>query len=219
MSDKLTFDEMIADAGFSITEAEYDKLKSYESGEHLNADTLTKLELAGINPAALQANQVKNRLKGKTFHNRQFTLVSCAYFRIYLQSVLPIDDLDPEDIGAFLNLAVAGNIGYKGPKNPQLEEFMRVTINEKEYLNFYTNKEWHGQWLTRAQELGLVLDVNKIANRKRVLSTINEYLEALADHLQVYGFTSAADYLEKHPKRVKKTKTAPINIADIWDNL
>lgn len=214
MSDKLSYDEMIADMGITITEADYDKLKTKETGSQVNADTLERLNLLGM---AAQANKVKDKIKGKTFHNRQFTLVSCAYFRIYLQSVLPIDDIDPEDIGAFLNLAVAGNIGYKGPKNPQLEEFMRVTINEKEYLNFYTNKEWHGQWLNRAQELGLTLDINKLANKKRVLATINEYLEALADHLSIYGFTSATDYLEKHPKRIRKEKAESVDIQAIWD--
>lgn len=215
---------MIADMGIGLTEAEFEKLKAIEDGAPLDIDTLTSLheekqsvEKALNNPNLPSAILPSN--KGKTFHNRQFTLVSCAYFRVYLQSVLPIDNINPEDIGAFLNLATAGSIGYKGPKNPQLEEFMRVTINEKEYLNFYTDKQWHTQWLTRAQELGLVINTNKLANRNQVVKTINEYLDALADFLQVYGFTSAADYLEKNPKRNRKAHAQPVDIGALWDQL
>lgn len=213
MTDKLTLAEMLTDMGVGISPTELELLKTVEAGAPLDPNTLKPIP----KPDPVLPNS--NKVKGKTFHNRQFTLISCAYFRVYLQSVLPIDTLDPEDIGAFLNLAVASPIGYKGPKNEALEYFIRNTIESGEYKGFYTNKEWHMQWLKEAQELGLVIDVNKLANRKRVLATINEYLEALSDFLSTQGYPSTEAYLLKNPRKVRGVKAKPVDLSNLWDQL
>lgn len=224
MSDKLTLQDMIADMGIGLTEAEFDKLKAIEDGAPLDIDTLTSKheQKQAIEKALTKSNNPSNAApsnKGKTFHNRQFTLISCGYFKIYLQSVLPIDNIEPDNIGEFLKLAVASSIGYKGPNNPPLKEFMRHTIDSKAYLNFYTDKEWHMNWLKEAQELGLIIDPNKLANRQRALATINEYLDSLADHLTIYGCKSAEEYLLKNPKRSSKVRLDNIDLINLWDDL
>lgn len=203
MSDKLTLADMMAAMELdsaSLTPTDLETLREKEESYLLNRE---------LNGAAKNPNG--KRLVGKSFLTRNYTLFSTPYFRIYLQGVKDVDDLQEDDIYSFLKLCTVVPINYRGTLNLQIQEFIENTIESKSYLKFYTDKAFHKAWVEELIRLGGKVDRAKVANRAKVLQTIRDYLVTLETFLVKKGYESTKQYLDMNGS------TRAVQFSEGWE--
>ena len=176
----------------------------------LTADDLYKSLGLSTEPDKVKAEK-KQPAKSK-FLTNQYVLFSTPILIIYLQGVLPSVANSPESD----QIRVAFEQAKKrklttGRAEAQLA--MADYLVNGGYKLLYTNPEEHKRLLGKMIELGLSLQVDKVASRTAVTATINKYLDDLANFLATYGYSSPEDYLIKTSKEANELSSADMLAA------
>lgn len=147
-------------------------------------------------PAELPSPSSPKPKKEKSFLARQYSLMTTPYFRIYLQGVLPVDYLSPEEVSAFFSVARIVPIGRRDlPATSTGAIAIRKFIEEEEWKTFFSSPATHRAALLPLVEARLSFQAPAVLNKTKASFAIFQYLEHLEAFLVEQGYPSAETYL------------------------
>lgn len=149
-------------------------------------------DLKGSPADSLLANPIKE------FGRMQFILLSTPAFIISLQGLRQLTTLDspmePEEAFSRANFRPLYYRGLDKLDQHQQANLSSLTLKaQQEKAKFYTDKEWHRNFIATLAATGIPLDPAKVASRTNMLGQIAAHLSKAKEFIEANGWTSLAE--------------------------